>query len=78
MQVMTAHKILISTAAVFFLFYSGWEMVGYLKTWEFWALPRGLVALLVALALGAYFTYLRRKRTPAALAEGLTKPRKSA
>jgi hypothetical protein len=74
---MTAHKILISTAAVFFVFYGGWEIVRYGRTGDAWALGRGLVALLVALALGLYFIYLRRKGTIAAVAEGLKISRKS-
>ena len=77
MRIMTAHKILISTAAVFFVFYGGWELVRYVRAGDVWALPRGFVALLVAIALGVYFAYLRRKGTIAALADGLTRPRKS-
>jgi len=77
MRVITAHKILISTAAVFFLFYAGWELRRLFRAGAFWALPRALVALAVAIALGVYFGYLVRKRTIAGLAEGLTKNRKS-
>ncbi len=77
MRIMTAHKILISTAAIFFVFYAGWELLRYFKTGEFWALPRSLVALLVAVVLGVYFAYLRRKGTIAAVADGLTQRRES-
>jgi hypothetical protein len=77
MRIMTAHKILISTAAVFFVFYGGWELMRYFKTGEFWAFPRGLAALLVAAVLGVYFAYLRRKGTIAAVADGLKIPRRS-
>lgn len=74
---MTAHKILISTAAAFFVFYAGWEGLRYARGGDVWALPRGLTALAVGVALGAYLVYLFRRRTLAALAEGLTKPRKT-
>ncbi len=77
MRVMTAHKILISTAAAFFLFYAGWELLRYLRGGDVWALPRALAALAVAVGLGVYFGYLRRKRTIAGVAEGLTKQRRS-
>lgn len=77
MQVMTAHKILISTAAVFFLFYGGWEFRGYLRAGDFWALPRGLAALVIAACLGAYLRYLVKRRTLAGVAEGIGKRRGS-
>ena len=77
MRVMTAHKILIATAAAFFLFYAGWELRRFLGAGDAWALPRGLAALAVAAALGVYFAYLVRKRTIAGVAEGLTKQRRS-
>ena len=77
MRIMTAHKILISTAAVFFLFYGGWELMRYVRTRDVGGLARGFAALLVAIALGLYFAYLRRKGTIAALADGLKIPRKS-
>lgn len=77
MRVITAHKILISTAAVFFLFYAGWEIRRFFGAGDFWALPRGLAALAGAVVLGVYFCYLARTRSIAGLAEGLTKNRKS-
>ena len=73
---MTAHKILIGSAAAFFVFYGGWELAGYTKTGQVGALLRCVVALLVAVVFGLYFLYLRRKRTISALAEGLTKPQR--
>ncbi len=75
MRIMTAHKILMATAAAFFLFYAGWELVRSLRTGDLWGLPRGLVALAVAIGLALYFRYLARKRTVADLADGLTKRR---
>lgn len=72
MRVMTAHKILISTAVVFFLFYGGWEVWSFLADGRFWALPRGVAGLAVAAGLGAYLRYLVRRRTIAGVAEGLT------
>ena len=74
---MTAHKILIATAAAFFLFYAGWELRRFFAAGEPWALPRGLAALAVAVGLGVYFGYLRRKRTVAGVAEGFMKHRGS-
>ena len=37
---MTAHKILISTAAVFFFFFGLWELRNYSDTGETWAVFR--------------------------------------
>lgn len=75
MRVITVHKILIGTAAAFFLFFAGREIAQFIRAGEAWALPRGIVALLVAVALGAYFGYLCRKGTLADVADGLRKPR---
>jgi hypothetical protein len=77
MRVMTAHKILIGTATIFFLFYAGWEVRRFFGAGDVWALLRALAALAVAVALGVYFAYLARKRTVAGLADGLTKHRRS-
>ena len=74
MRIMTAHKILISTATAFFLFYAAWEVARYFHRGELWALPRGLAALAVAVALGAYFAYVLKKKTIAGIAEGFTRP----
>ncbi len=76
MRIMTAHKILIATAAAFFLFYAGWEMVRSLRTGDMWGMPRGLVALAVGIGLGLYFRYLARKRSVADLAAGLSRQRR--
>ncbi len=76
MRVMTAHKTLIGTAAAFFLFYGGWELRGFFRSGEVWALPRGLAALAVGIGLGLYFRYLARKRTVADLAAGLSGQRR--
>ncbi len=77
MRIMTAHKILIGTAAAFFLFYAAWEVLHGARGGDAWGLARGLVALGVAAALWFYFAYLLRKRTIASLADGLTKTRKT-
>ncbi len=44
---------------------------------DVWALARGCATLLMAIAPGLYFAYLRRKGTIAAVADGLKIPRKS-
>lgn len=77
MRIMTAYKILISTAAVFFVFYGGWEILHAARGGHTWGLVRGLVALVVAAALWFYFAHLLRTRTIANLADSLTKTRKA-
>ena len=77
MRVMTAHKILIATAAAFFVFYGGWEILHAARGGGTRGLARGLVALAVAAALCFYFAYLLRKRTIANLADSLTKTRRA-
>jgi len=62
---LTAHRILIGTAIVFFLFYAIWEFTGGGGTEGGTAgRARGAVALLAAAALGIYFLSLRRRGGP--------------
>ncbi len=56
---MTAHRILIATAVVFFLGYAAWEIAG--TPTGRGAPSRAALALFAALALGAYFRSLRRQ-----------------
>ena len=57
MSIITAHKILIVTAILFFLFYAAWEIRGLAGPGGAWALLRGIIALVAALALWIYLRY---------------------
>jgi len=76
-RIMTAHKILIGTAAAFFVFYGGWEILHAARGGHAWGLVRGLVAFVVAAALCSYFAHLLRTRTIANLADSFTKTRRA-
>ena len=58
MKLLTAHKILISTAAVFFFFFGLWELRNYSYTAETWAVFRGVLYLGVGVGFGVYFRNL--------------------
>ncbi len=60
MRLLTAHKILISTAAVFFFFFGLWELRNYSDTGETWAVLRAALYWLVAVGFGVYFKNLDR------------------
>jgi hypothetical protein len=60
MTLLTAHRILISTAIAFFLFFSLREFNQYLKTENIWAGGRALVYLLISGGFGVYLKLLRR------------------
>lgn len=60
MKLITAHKILIASATVFFLFFALWEFRNYSAAGESWSLGRSLLYLLVAVGFGVYFKNLRR------------------
>ena len=60
MRLLTAHKILISTAAVFFFFFGLWELRNYSDTGETWAVLRAALYWLVAVGFGVYFKKLDR------------------
>lgn len=60
MTLMTAHRILISTAMVFFLFYAIWELVHYSTTGHVWALLRSLASLVVSIGFAIYLRSLKR------------------
>ncbi len=57
MTLMTAHKILIAAAIVFFLGYAVWEL-RHVPAGGTWALVRGGVSLLVSLGFVLYFRSL--------------------
>ena len=60
MSIVTAHKILITTAIIFFLFYAIWEVWQYPDPGGVWALFRGIIALVAACGLGIYLRYFLR------------------
>ena len=54
MSIVTAHKILITTAIIFFFFYAAWEIRNYPVSGGVWALLRGIISLIAACGLGIY------------------------
>jgi hypothetical protein len=60
MKLLTAHKILIGTAVVFFLFFALWEGRSYYQRSEGWAAFRAAVYILVAIGFAIYFKNLKR------------------
>jgi hypothetical protein len=60
MKLMTAHKILIASAAVFFCFFAAWELRNYSANGDFWAMARAGLYLIVAVGFGIYFKNLGR------------------
>jgi len=56
---MTAHKILISTGVVFFIFFAFWEFRNY-GNGDAWALFRSGLYLAVAVGFGVYLKNLKR------------------
>jgi hypothetical protein len=59
MSLLTAHKILISTAVVFFFGFALWELAGYFRTGDIWASFRSLLYLLVSVGFGLYLRSLK-------------------
>ena len=60
MRLLTAHKILIATAAVFFFAFAFWELKDYHETSNGWSMIGAVFYLLVAAALALYFKSLRK------------------
>ncbi|HXG53271.1 MAG TPA: hypothetical protein VNN77_17880 [candidate division Zixibacteria bacterium] len=60
MKLITAHRILIASAAVFFLFFSAWELARYFNRGEGWAAGRSLLYLVIAVGFSIYFKSLKR------------------
>ena len=60
MRLITAHKILIASATVIFLFISPWELRRFLDGGDSWAMGRSGLYLLVAVGFGLYFMNLKR------------------
>jgi len=61
MSVFTAHRILIATASLFFVFYGVREVLEYGRGGETPALIQGIVSAIVAVGLGLYWRTIPRK-----------------
>ncbi len=59
MTLLTAHRILISTAVLFFFGFALWELRNYFDTGDLWAIFRGFLYLLVAVGFGFYLRSLK-------------------
>ena len=59
MKLLTAHKILISTAVIFFVFFAFWELRRYFGG-EPWAGFRGILYFVVAIGFAVYLKQLKR------------------
>ena len=60
MTLLTAHKILITTAVVFFFGFALWELRNYSDTGGPWAIFRGALYLLAAVGFGFYLGTLKK------------------
>jgi cell division protein FtsW (lipid II flippase) len=60
MRLLTAHRILIIAAVVFFVFFAFWEYRNFRQTDNVWAVLRAALYLLVAVGFGVYFKKLKR------------------
>ncbi|MBI3000402.1 MAG: hypothetical protein HYY46_18400 [Deltaproteobacteria bacterium] len=60
MTLLTAHRILIATAVVFFFGFSLWELRNYFNAGDPWALVRSLLYLLASAGFGVYLRSLKR------------------
>ena len=60
MRLLTAHKILIASAAVFFFGFAFWELKDYLETANGWSMLGAVFYLLVAAGFAIYFKSLRK------------------
>ena len=59
MKLLTAHKILISSAVVFFIFFAFWEIRNY-SNGDGWAAWRAILYFAVGLGFGIYLKNLKR------------------
>jgi hypothetical protein len=60
MTLITAHKILISTAVVFFFGFALWQWRDYLDTENTWAAIQAVVYFVVAVGFGVYLASLKK------------------
>jgi cell division protein FtsW (lipid II flippase) len=59
-KLITAHKILIASATVFFVFFALWELNRYSNSNDAWTMARGILYFLVALGFGIYLKNFKR------------------
>jgi len=59
-SVATAHKILITTAIIFFLFYAAWEVRNSSTPGGVRSLLCGIISVIAACGLGIYLRYFLR------------------
>jgi cell division protein FtsW (lipid II flippase) len=60
MKLITAHKILIGSATVFFAFFALWELNRYSNSNDAWAMVRSALYLVIAVGFGIYLKNLKR------------------
>ena len=60
MTLLTAHRILIATAIVFFFGFGLWEFRNYSASGDLWASFRGVLYILVSGGFGWYLKSLKR------------------
>jgi hypothetical protein len=60
MKLITAHKILIGSATVFFVFFSLWELRNYAGSGDAWSFARSVLYLLIAIGFAVYLKKLPR------------------
>ncbi len=60
MTLLTAHKILIFTAVVFFFGFALWELQNYFSAGDTWAFFRAVLYLIVGAGFGVYLKSLAR------------------
>ena len=61
MRLITAHKILIISATIFFIFFALWELNRYSNSDDVWTMARGILYFLVALGFGIYLKNFNRR-----------------
>lgn len=64
MKLITAHKILIATAAVFFIFFGFGELRQYSNTGDLWSVLRSVLYFLAGIGFGIYFKNIQRLYSP--------------
>jgi len=55
-----AHRVLISCAVIFFVFFAFWELRNYSDAGDHWALFRAFLYFSVAIGFGLYLKNLKR------------------
>jgi hypothetical protein len=60
MRLITAHKILIASATLFFVFFATWELRRFFDSADSWAMGRSALYFIVAMGFGVYLMNLKR------------------